>query len=224
VPTSGGGGDTTAPSAPSGLAVTGTTSSSVSLSWTASSDNVGVTAHDVYRGTTLATTVSGNSPATTATVSGLAASTSYTFTVKARDAAGNTSPASNAVTATTPPASSSGAVKAQYRNYDTTPGNNEIKPGLSLVNTGSTGVALSSVTIRYWFTGDAGAATYNTWCDYALIGCGNITERVVALATPRTGGRPLPGGELHLGCRDAGHWGVDRRRATAVQQDRLVEL
>ena len=71
--------------------MTGTTSSSVSLSWSASSDNVGVTAYDVYRGSTLATTVTGSPPATTATVTGLSASTSYTFTVKARDAAGNTS-------------------------------------------------------------------------------------------------------------------------------------
>jgi cellulose 1,4-beta-cellobiosidase len=184
VPTSGTG-DTTAPSAPSGLTVAGTTSSSVSLSWSASSDNVGVTAYDVYRGSTLATTVTGSPPATTATVTGLSASTSYTFTVKARDAAGNTSAASNAVTATTQPASS-GTLKAQYRNLDTNSSNNEIKPGLSLVNTGSSGVALSSVTIRYWFTGDAGATTYNTWCDYALVGCGNMTHRVVALSSPRT--------------------------------------
>jgi archaellin len=139
----------------------------------------------VYRGSTLATTVTGSPPATTATVTGLSASTSYTFTVKARDAAGNTSAASNAVTATTQPASS-GTLKAQYRNLDTNSSNNEIKPGLSLVNTGSSGVALSSVTIRYWFTGDAGATTYNTWCDYALVGCGNMTHRVVALSSPRT--------------------------------------
>ncbi|MFD9129239.1 glycosyl hydrolase family 18 protein [Kitasatospora sp. NPDC059571] len=89
--------DTQPPTAPGTPAVTGTTSSSVSLTWAAATDNVGVTAYDVYRGSTLATTVSG----TGATVSGLAAATSYSFTVKARDAAGNTSPASGAVTATT---------------------------------------------------------------------------------------------------------------------------
>ncbi|WP_217577220.1 fibronectin type III domain-containing protein, partial [Streptomyces sp. GbtcB7] len=38
---------------------------------------------------------------TSATVSGLASSTAYTFTVKARDAAGNTSGASNSVSVTT---------------------------------------------------------------------------------------------------------------------------
>src|SRR5215212_5847398 len=92
----GGGGpgpDTTPPSVPTGLRSTGVTSSSVSLAWTASSDNVGVTGYDVYRGTTRVSTVTG----TTATVSGLAASTTYSFSVAARDAAGNVSARSAAV-------------------------------------------------------------------------------------------------------------------------------
>ncbi|MFE2219052.1 carbohydrate binding domain-containing protein [Streptomyces canus] len=96
-PGGGGGSDTQAPSAPGGLRSTGKTSSSVSLAWNASSDNVGVTAYDVYSGSNQVLSVSG----TGATVSGLAASTSYTFTVKARDAAGNVSAASNAVSVTT---------------------------------------------------------------------------------------------------------------------------
>ncbi|MFD0366500.1 carbohydrate binding domain-containing protein [Streptomyces sp. NPDC059071] len=96
-PGGGGGTDTQAPTAPTGLRATGTTSSSVSLSWTAATDNVGVTGYDVYQGATRVSTVTG----TGTTVGGLAAGTAYTFTVKARDAAGNVSPASNAVTATT---------------------------------------------------------------------------------------------------------------------------
>jgi chitodextrinase len=98
---SGGGGDTTPPTAPSNLTPAGTTNTSVSLSWNASSDNVGVTAYDIYSGSSVVKTVTGSPPATAATVTGLAASTSYTFTVKARDAAGNTSTSSNAVSATT---------------------------------------------------------------------------------------------------------------------------
>lgn len=85
------------PTAPSGLTVTGKTSTSVSLSWTASTDDTGVTGYQVRQGGTVVTTVTG----TTATVSGLSPSTAYTFTVTARDAAGNTSSASNAVTVTT---------------------------------------------------------------------------------------------------------------------------
>ncbi|TQK43367.1 fibronectin type III domain protein [Streptomyces sp. SLBN-118] len=96
-PGGGGGGDTQAPTAPTNLHSTGTSSSSVSLAWSASTDNVGVTGYDVYQGSTRATTVTG----TGATVSGLAASTSYSFTVRAHDAAGNVSPASTTVSVTT---------------------------------------------------------------------------------------------------------------------------
>ncbi|GLW65555.1 chitinase [Actinomadura rubrobrunea] len=91
------GGDTQAPSAPGNLRSTGKTATSVTLAWNAATDDVGVTAYDVYRGDTKAATVTG----TSATVSGLSPDTTYTFTVRARDAAGNTSPASNAVSVTT---------------------------------------------------------------------------------------------------------------------------
>ncbi|MGG4093602.1 S8 family serine peptidase [Paenibacillus lautus] len=93
----GGGSDTQAPSAPSKVTTTGKTGTSVSLSWGASTDNVGVTAYEVYQGSSLAVTVTN----TSATITGLTPNTTYTFTVKATDAAGNRSAASNAVTVTT---------------------------------------------------------------------------------------------------------------------------
>ncbi|HBD27076.1 reprolysin-like metallopeptidase [Flavobacterium sp.] len=88
--------DTTVPSTPT-LSASGTTQTSTNLSWTASTDNVGVTGYNVYRGTTLLTTVTG----TTYTATGLTASTAYSFTVRARDAAGNLSAVSNTVNVTT---------------------------------------------------------------------------------------------------------------------------
>ncbi|MEV4135033.1 discoidin domain-containing protein [Dactylosporangium sp. NPDC049742] len=94
------GGDTQPPSTPANLTSTGKTSSSVSLSWTASTDNVGVTGYQVRQGSA----VVGTTAATSFTVTGLNPSTSYTFTVTAQDAAGNTSAASNGVTVTTDPA------------------------------------------------------------------------------------------------------------------------
>ena len=93
----GGGADTTPPSAPTGLTSTGTTLSSVSLSWHASTDNVGVTGYDVFRNGTKVGTATGTSFDDT----GLAASTTYAYFVKARDAAGNVSGQSNTISATT---------------------------------------------------------------------------------------------------------------------------
>ncbi|MDX2675135.1 carbohydrate binding domain-containing protein [Streptomyces sp. NY05-11A] len=109
----GGGTDTQAPTAPGGLTSTGKTSASVSLAWNASTDNVGVTAYDVYSGSARVLTVSG----TSATVGGLSASTGYTFTVKARDAAGNVSAASNAVSVTTNAGSGGGTGFKQAAPY-----------------------------------------------------------------------------------------------------------
>ncbi|UNK17475.1 glycosyl hydrolase family 18 protein [Paenibacillus sp. N3/727] len=92
-----GGSDTVAPTTPANVTVSGVTSSSVTLSWLASTDNVGVTGYDVYQGTSLAISVNG----TTATITGLSASTTYSFKVVAKDAAGNLSPASETVNAIT---------------------------------------------------------------------------------------------------------------------------
>ncbi|MFF1819588.1 cellulose binding domain-containing protein [Kribbella sp. NPDC058245] len=93
----GGAGDTSAPTAPGNARVTATSTSTVSLAWNASTDNVGVTGYDVYSGGAVLITTDG----TTGTVGGLSPGTAYTFTVKAHDAAGNSSPASNTVSATT---------------------------------------------------------------------------------------------------------------------------
>ncbi|WP_426449620.1 fibronectin type III domain-containing protein [Paenibacillus sp. S-38] len=89
--------DTTAPTVPSNIIATNKTSNSITLGWNASTDNVGVSGYEVYRGTTLVGVATG----TTYTVTGLAANTTYSFTVKAKDAAGNISPASSALSVTT---------------------------------------------------------------------------------------------------------------------------
>ena len=81
--------DTTAPSAPGGLTATGSTQSSVSVSWSASSDNVAVAGYGLYRSGTL--TGSALAGATTQTFASLACGTSYVFGVDAFDGAGNRS-------------------------------------------------------------------------------------------------------------------------------------
>ncbi len=82
--------DTQPPTAPSKLTVSVVSSSQINLSWTASTDNVGVAGYKIYRngGTTpIATVTSG----TTYKNTGLAAGTNYSYTVAAYDAAGNIS-------------------------------------------------------------------------------------------------------------------------------------
>ncbi len=93
----GGGGDTTAPSAPANLTASGTTQTTTSLSWSVATDNVGVTGYNVYQNGALKSTVTGTNLA----VTGLSAETTYAFTVKAKDAAGNLSAASNTASVTT---------------------------------------------------------------------------------------------------------------------------
>lgn len=90
----GGGGGGTAPAAPTGLTVTGTTASSVSLSWTAPAGTV--TGYDVFENGSQVAQVTSTSD----TVTGLAASTTYSFTVSALNSVGS-SPQSGAVSATT---------------------------------------------------------------------------------------------------------------------------
>ncbi len=89
--------DTQAPTAPTGLASSGVTSTTATLSWTASTDNVGVTGYNVYQNGTLLGTTTG----TTYSVTGLTAATTYSFYVTANDAAGNVSAASSTLSVTT---------------------------------------------------------------------------------------------------------------------------
>ena len=81
------GADTTPPSTPTNLSATAISSSQINLSWTASTDNVGVTGYKIFRGGVQIATSATNSYFNT----GLTASTAYSYTVSAYDAAGNNS-------------------------------------------------------------------------------------------------------------------------------------
>ncbi|MDH2427255.1 cellulose binding domain-containing protein [Sphaerisporangium sp. TRM90804] len=141
----GGGGDTTAPSAPGNLTATGVTSSQASLSWRASSDNVGVTGYDVYRNGSVVGTATG----TTFTAAGLSPSTAYTFWVRARDAAGNVSSQSNTLTVNTPGGGGgSGACRVSYVKNEWSGG---FTANVTVTNTGT--AAVSNWTLAFTFPG-----------------------------------------------------------------------
>jgi cellulose 1,4-beta-cellobiosidase len=160
------GGDTTPPTAPTGVTVSATSSSSVSLTWTASTDNVGVTGYDIYRGSTLA----GTSATTSFTDTGLTASTQYTYTVKAFDAAGNLSPASAAVTATTGSA-----------------GGGDTTPPSTPTNVTAGSVTSTSVSLSWSpSTDNVGVAGYRVYRGSALAGTTASTSFTDTGLTPST--------------------------------------
>lgn len=98
------GSDTQAPTVPADLSATAASDTRIDLSWSASSDDVGVAGYHVYRGGSQVADVSGTSYSDT----GLSASTTYDYKVSAYDAAGHESARSSTASATTKDGGSSG--------------------------------------------------------------------------------------------------------------------
>jgi chitodextrinase len=157
--------DTAAPSAPTELVATAVSPSQISLSWTASTDNVGVTGYSVYRGGSLLVTVGA---VTTLQNTGLTPSTTYSYTVRALDAAGNASGQSASASATTPAAP------------DTT---------VPSAPTGLTGTAVSSTQINLsWQASadNAGVAGYTVYVNNAALTTTTATSFRHTGLTPAT--------------------------------------
>lgn len=100
-------------------------------------------------------------------------------------------PATNTKTSTPPVATptaqaGSTSVRLQYKANITASTSPGISPHLMLFNTGASGIPLTEIKIRYWFTVD-GDRPQSYWCDYAALGCGNISSQFVHLTTPRAG-------------------------------------
>ncbi len=165
--------DRTPPTAPTSLTATAASSSSIRLAWNASTDNVGVTGYLVYRGGSQIAKVGGTTLAFTDT--GLSASTTYSYTVKARDAAGNVSAASNVATATTlpPPDGTAPSVPANVSASAVSSSQIQVTWSASTDDPGGSGVAsygvyqdgalvatVPATTTSYTATGLAAATTY----------------------------------------------------------------
>lgn len=147
--------DTAAPSVPGTPVASAVTATGATLSWTASTDTggSGLDGYDVYRdGTLIASTSSAGY-----TVSGLAANTSYVFTVVARDKAGNRSAPSAGLTVTTPPGPAGGAgCRVTWSTSDWSTG---FTGTVTVANTGS--AALNPWTLRWTFS--AGQTVTQAW-------------------------------------------------------------
>ncbi|MBF4484499.1 endonuclease [Flavobacterium sp. CSZ] len=164
-------GDTQAPTAPTNLASTATTATSVSVSWNASTDNVGVTGYNVYANGVLKNKVT----TLNYTITGLTASTNYNIYVTARDAAGNTSLSSNTIAATTNASGGTGGTASDilFSEYIEGSGNNK---ALEIANNTASSVSLSAYTIKKqtngagsWSTGLALSGTLATGSKFTIV-------------------------------------------------------
>jgi chitodextrinase len=157
--------DTQPPSAPQNLAATGATQTAVSVSWSASTDDVGVAGYDLYRGGAKVDSTS----ATSHTFGGLSCGTSYMFAVEAYDATGKRSAASS-ITASTaacpPPSCSTGEYSGQYYGNTTLSGTPVVQRCETAINYGwgsgspATGVPADQFSTRWTGTFSFTAGTY----------------------------------------------------------------
>jgi chitodextrinase len=166
-------GDTAAPSAPGNVTAGSVSQTSVGVSWSASSDNVGVTGYGYYRNGTLVS----NGTGTSYTFGGLACGTGYTFGVDAYDAAGNRS-AKSSVTGTTaacstpspPPSGVSVAPGQSWQSvYDAAAAGSVIN-----VLAGSHGTQRLSGSKQVTFLGQAGAVMRQFWNDASNVTLDNV--------------------------------------------------
>jgi endoglucanase len=170
--------DTTAPSTPTGLSASGTTATGTRLTWTAATDNVGVTGYEVLRApgasggtfTAVATTT-----ATSHTDSGLEPANTYRYQVRARDAAGNQSAPSDAVLVTTPSSGVSGGCSVDATSQSQWETGYVVQP-IMVTNTGSSTIQGWTVT----FTLPAGHRVTGFWNADVTVSGQNVTARGVA--------------------------------------------
>jgi mannan endo-1,4-beta-mannosidase len=147
---SGTGPDTTAPSTPGTPTASGVTATGATLSWAASTDNVGVTGYDVVRVSGTTETAAASTATASATLTGLTANTTYTFAVYARDAAGNRSTRSGTVNVTTQSGGGGSSCAVTYKIAGQWQGG--FQGDVKIANTGT--AAVNGWTLRWtWANG-----------------------------------------------------------------------
>ena len=160
--------DAQIPTTPTNLVSSAKTTTTISLSWTGSTDNTAVTGYNVYMNSALKTTVTG----LTTTITGLTASTAYSFTVKAKDAAGNVSATSNTLNVTTA-ATGSTATDLLFSEYIEGSSNNK---ALEISNATGAAINLSIYSIKKqsngagaWSTGLSLTGTLNNGSKFTIV-------------------------------------------------------
>ncbi|CAM3713968.1 endonuclease [Flavobacterium gelidilacus] len=159
--------DTTAPSTPLNLLASNSTTSSLQLNWSASTDNIGVIGYDVYMNGNLKATVT----STSTTITGLSSGTTYSFYVKAKDAVGNYSSNSSTINATT--TSTSLVTDLYFSEYLEGSSNNK---ALEIANNTGSSISLSSYVVKKqtngagsWSTGISLTGTLTNGAKFVLV-------------------------------------------------------
>jgi len=129
------------------------TGSSITLSWNAATDNIGVVSYDVY----VDAVNMFNTTMTSFTVTALNPETNYCFTVIAKDAAGNQSPLSNQACETTTAGSTGGTAELFFSEYVEGGGNNK---ALEIANFTGAPVSLSTYTLKLASNSNMFGTTY----------------------------------------------------------------
>jgi len=146
-----------------------TAPASIIISVTVSDSDGTISKVDFYQGATLLGTDT-TGPSYSYTWGSVAAG-SYSLTAKATDNDGAVT-TSTAVNITV----KSGAnLKAQYRCQNTASSTQQIQPYIEVFNLGATTIALTDITVRYWFTSEPTPPDMYI-CDYAAVGNGTITS------------------------------------------------
>lgn len=84
------------------------------------------------------------------------------------------------------PSGGTATVTAQYQTGTTAASSSQLAPDIQIANNGTTALPLSNITVRYWFTEDGTQPL--TWaCDYAPVGCANITGTFGTVSPAATG-------------------------------------
>jgi len=182
-------GDTTPPTAPTNLTGTAASATQVNLSWTASTDNVGVTGYEIFRNSLQI----GTSPSSSYSDSTAQPSTTYSYYVKATDAAGNLSASSNTVSITTPTDTTPPSAPTNLTATAASATHVSLSWTASTDNVGVTGYKIfrnsaqigTSTTTSYSDTTVSGSTTYSYYVTaYDAASNNSAASNTVSITTP----------------------------------------